>query len=53
MAGLDLTVIGYCTVSSVIIPAGRYVWLTYPRVGPILAAMRPSRSWEEGLWRAS
>ncbi len=26
---------------------------TYSQVGPISAAMRPSRSWEEGMWHAS
>ena len=26
---------------------------TYSQVGPILSAMRLSRSWEEGLWHAS
>ncbi len=85
MAGLDLAVIGNCTVASGIAPTGRHVWFCFPRLhadpvfnalrgrlapesgrrmvrpprrtapadhGPVPAATRLSRSWEEGLWRA-
>jgi hypothetical protein len=67
MAGLDLVVIGNCTVTSCISPLGRHGWFcftpaesalwgNYPQtcsqIGLILAAMRLSRSWEEGLWHA-
>ncbi len=32
MTGLDLAVIGNCTVASVIAPAGRHVWFCFPRL---------------------
>ena len=32
MTGLDLAVIGNCTVASVISPAGRHVWFCFPRL---------------------
>lgn len=32
MVGLDLAVIGNCTVASVITPAGRHVWFCFPRL---------------------
>jgi hypothetical protein len=38
-------------------PLSGKLWGDFPRTcwqaGPILSALRPSRSWEEGLWHAS
>ena len=51
MMGLDLAVIGNCTVASVISPAGRHVWFCYPRLDadPVFNALLGGTAPETGF----
>jgi len=51
MKGLDLAVIGNCTVASVISPAGRHVWFCYPRLDadPVFNALLGGTAPETGF----
>ena len=50
MTGLDLAVIGNCTVASVISPAGRHVWFCFPRLDadPVFNALLGGREPDAG-----
>jgi GH15 family glucan-1,4-alpha-glucosidase len=51
MTGLDLAVIGNCTVASVISPSGRHVWFCFPRLDadPVFNALLGGTAPETGL----
>ena len=51
MPGLDLAVIGNCTVASVIAPDGRHVWFCFPRLDadPVFNALLGGAAPETGL----
>src|SRR5271156_3891685 len=51
MTGLDLAVIGNCTVASVVAPAGRHVWFCFPRLDadPVLNALLGGPAPESGF----
>lgn len=57
MAGLDLAVIGNCTVASLIQPAGRHVWFCFPRLDAdpvfhaLLGGADPARGFMETILR--
>jgi GH15 family glucan-1,4-alpha-glucosidase len=50
MTGLDLAVIGNCTVASVISPAGRHMWFCFPRLDadPVFNALLGGTAPETG-----
>lgn len=50
MTGLDLAVIGNCTVASVISPSGRHVWFCFPRLDadPVFNALLGGAAPETG-----
>ncbi len=57
MAGLDLAVIGNCTVASLIAPDSRHVWFCFPRLDadPVFHALlggeKPARGFMEAVLR--
>jgi hypothetical protein len=51
MTGLDLAVIGNCTIASVISPSGRHVWFCFPRLDadPVFNALLGGTAPETGF----
>jgi len=51
MTGLDLAVIGNCTVASVISPSGRHVWFCFSRLdaNPVFNALLGGTAPETGF----
>ncbi|HTU53658.1 MAG TPA: glycoside hydrolase family 15 protein [Acetobacteraceae bacterium] len=55
MPGLDLAVIGNCTVASLLTPAGRHVWFCFPRFDgdPVFHSLLGGRIPDRGLMDVS